>query len=136
MAELRELSEAGSLPPVLLFSLASVEATQDFYAERWPDARVVADKEKELYGAFGRRRGSLRKLFGLGVWKRGFQLWRRGYGVGKAVGDPLVMSGFFAVDWSPGSQEATITAAHDPKNAGDHPDWVAFADRKSAVPPH
>ena len=48
MAELRELSEQGKLPPVLLFSLASVEATQDFYAERWPDARVVADPKKEL----------------------------------------------------------------------------------------
>jgi hypothetical protein len=105
-------------PPVLLVSLASVEANRAFFASRWPDARVVADPQKRVFAAFGRRRGSFRQLFGLRVLARAVGALLRGHGVGRPQGDPAVMPGVFVV------RGEAVLWAHPTRNVADHPDFA------------
>ena len=121
VADLQELAKDPSFPPVLLTSLASVEASRDFLAERWPEVRAIADPERVLYDGMGRKKGSFWQLFGPGVWRRGYEAWRRGYSVGRAVGNPLVLGGVFLVD-----ESGRVLRQHEPKHAGDHPAWGSF----------
>lgn len=107
-------------PPVLLVSLASVEANRDFFARRWPEARVVADPEKVVFEAFGRRRGSLLQLLGPRVVLRACGALLRGHGVGRPVGDPTVMPGTFVV------KGAHVLWAHPTRDVSDHPDFAAL----------
>ena len=113
---LRAVANDPAYPKVALISLASVEANREFFTSRWPDARVIADPSKELFTAFGRRRGSLLQLFGPRVFAAAFRAWRRGHGVGKPSGDTLVMPGLFVVDGS------TVLWEHPFRDVGDHPD--------------
>ncbi|MFT5079549.1 MAG: hypothetical protein ACI84E_000189 [Planctomycetota bacterium] len=66
-----------------------------FLGERWPEARAVSDPNQELYPAFGLGRGRIGQLFGPRALWAGLKARR--FGVGKPVGDPLVMSGWFLV---------------------------------------
>jgi hypothetical protein len=67
-----------------------------FLGERWPEARAVSDPDQQLYSALGLGRGRLGQLFGPRVLLAGLKARR--FGVGKPVGDPLVMSGWFLVE--------------------------------------
>lgn len=98
MAELRERAEAGRLPPVLLVHMGTPEDGASFFAERWPEARAVSDASKQLYAAFGLTPGSLGQLFGARVFLAGLDAAMRGHGIGRPVGDPMMMSGWFLVD--------------------------------------
>jgi hypothetical protein len=119
--ELRKAKAAApDYPPVLLVSLASVEANREFFRERWPEARVVADPDKVIYEAFGRRRGSVRQLFGPRVLGRLLGALRRGHGVGRPQGDPTVMPGTFVV------QGPRILWAHETRDVADRPDFAAL----------
>jgi hypothetical protein len=115
-------------PDVLLVSLASVEANRQFFADRWADARVVADPDKVVFEGFGRRRGRLLQLFGPAVMVRAFGALFRGYGVGRPQGDPTVMPGVFVV------RGADVLWAQDTKHVADHPDFVELGRRFSRTP--
>jgi hypothetical protein len=115
-------------PDVLLVSLASVEANRQFFADRWADARVVADPDKVVFEGFGRRRGRLMQLFGPAVMVRAIGALFRGYGVGRPQGDPTVMPGVFVV------RGADVLWAQDTKHVADHPDFVELGRRFSRTP--
>ena len=118
---LRRASEAdASYPAVLLISLASVEANAAFFAERWPEARVVSDPDKVLYAAFGRETARLAQMLGPRVVLRALLLLFRGYGAGKPQGDPAMMPGTFVL------RGADVLFAHDPEHVGDHPDFATL----------
>lgn len=121
-------AEDAGYPDVLLVSLASVEANKDFFAGRWPDARVVADPQKVVFEGFGRRRGSLLQLLGPRVMLRAFGALLRGHGVGRPQGDPTVMPGVFVVDG------ADVLWAQDPRHVADHPDFAALGRQFSRTP--
>ena len=56
----------------------------------------IANPGRELYRAFGLKRGSLRQIFGWEVWKRGIRaVLGDGYGIGLGEGDAWQMSGAF-----------------------------------------
>lgn len=114
----RAVAADPAYPPVLLVSLASVEANAKFFAERWPDARVVADPDRVLFSAFGRRRGSLGQLFGVRVLGRALAALLRGHGVGRPQGDPTVMPGVFVV------RAGAIVWALPMRDIADHPDFA------------
>ncbi len=77
--------------------MGTPEEGEQFFADRWPEARAVSDPDKLLYRAFGLARGSVGQLLGPGVWRAGWRAFRAGHGVGRPVGDPLMMSGWFLV---------------------------------------
>src|SRR5689334_10576670 len=60
VAELKRITaEDPAYPPVLFVAQCGVPETTEFFATRWPAARVVCDPEKTLYYAMGLRRGGL-----------------------------------------------------------------------------
>ncbi|MEY2980332.1 MAG: AhpC/TSA family protein [Planctomycetota bacterium] len=115
-------------PDVVLVSLASVEANREFFAKRWPEARVVADPGKVVFDGFGRRRGGLLQLFGPAVMVRAIGALFRGHGVGRPQGDPTVMPGAFVV------RGPDVLWAQDTKHVADHPDFVELGRRFSRTP--
>ena len=75
--------------------LGSPDEGDAFLEERWPGARAASDPDQHLYSAFGLGRARLGQLLSPGVVVAGLKAMR--HGVGKPVGDPLVMSGWFLV---------------------------------------
>lgn len=100
--------------------MGSPEEGERFFAERWPEARAVSDDDKRLYRTFGLARGSLGQLFGLTVFAAGLRSIR--WGVGRPVGDPLMMSGWFLVDRS-----GAISWSHRHEHAGAERRWGELA---------
>ena len=107
---------------MLLVHLGTPEEGDAFLAPRWPEARAVSDPAQGLYEAFGLGQGSPGQLFGPRVLLAGLKAMR--HGVGKPVGNPLRMSGWFLIDdgelvWSHVHEHAgaplrfdEVTAAH------------------------
>ena len=54
---------------------------------------------------------------GVSVIRRGFAARSRGHSVGKVVGDPWMMPGWFLV------KDARVAWEHRGQHAGDHPDY-------------
>jgi hypothetical protein len=96
--ELRQRAADPATPPILLVHLASPEEGERFFAARWPEARAVSDREQRLYRGFGLGRGRFGQLFGPATLLAGITHLR--HGIGRPIGDPLVMSGWFLVDRS------------------------------------
>jgi hypothetical protein len=82
-----------------------------FLGKRWPEARAVSDPDQALYSAFDLGRGRIGQVFGPRVLWAGFKARR--FGVGKPVGDPLVMSGWFLLD------DGRVTWRHVHAHAGE-----------------
>jgi hypothetical protein len=113
--DLRKWSAGEDFPPVLFIHQGTVEQGEAFFGRVHPEARAVSDPDRELYEAFGRRRGRLRQLLGLKVWWGALRALFKGNFVGKPMGDPLMMPGTLL------AQGERILWEHDPDNAGDHP---------------
>ena len=119
--DLREVqARTPGYPPVTVVALASVEACRKFMEPRWQDVPVIADPEKQVFTGFGRRRGNLWQLFGPRGFGAAFRAWRKGHGVGRKVGDPLVMPGVFVV------QGERVLYEHRFRDVGDHPDFASL----------
>ena len=85
------------------------------------DVPRFADPDRELYDAFGLRRGNLLQLFGPTVWVRGLMATLRGHSVGKLAGDGFQMPGVFLL------HDGAIREAYRHRTAGDRPDYVGIA---------
>ena len=101
--------------------MGTPEEGEQFLAERWPEARAVSDEGKQLYAAFGLSRGSLRQVLGLNVMKAGLRSLLSGHGVGRPVGDPMQMSGWFLVRPNPSGGEVVWSDVHS--NSGVERDF-------------
>ena len=100
----------GEFAPVLLVHLGTPEDGATFFDERWPEARAVSDENEEFYEAFGLKQASIGQLISPRVWLEGFKAVRNG--VGKPVGNPMRMSGWFLID------EGSIAWSHIHEHAG------------------
>jgi hypothetical protein len=105
-------------PHVLFVHMGSPSEARDFFDGLWPEARAVSDPDKKIYDAFGLRRGGLGELFGPRIWWRGMRALSKGHGLGRPVGDPLVMPGAFLLRGS------EVLWGYRGKDAADHPDWT------------
>ena len=91
------------------------------------DLPRFADPEKELYRAFGLRRGNPRQLFGPRVWKRGLAaaapawLGGGGHGLGALQGDGLQLPGVFLL------HEGRVIGGYRHETAADRPDYRELA---------
>ncbi|MEM9381197.1 MAG: hypothetical protein AAGB93_14690 [Planctomycetota bacterium] len=95
MANLQARTREVGFPPTLLVHMGTPEQGERFLAKRWPEARAVSDPDKRLFDAFGLTHGSFAQLFGLRSWVAAVKAIK--YGVGRPIGDPLVLSGTFVV---------------------------------------
>lgn len=111
---------------VIVFTMAAPDLTATFLDDFWPEARAVSDPEQRIYRAFRLRRGNPWQLFGPGVWAAGWRAWRKKQRIGKPVGDPLQMPGWFVVE------KDRVLAQHVSRHAGDHPDLTALRERAAA----
>lgn len=100
-----------------------MEEGETFFAEFWPQARAVADPQRRFYDAFQLYAGSLRQLFGPGVWLKAVKTYRKGYRSGKPVGNPWIMPGIFLVC------RRRIVWSHRFKHVAHHPDFQAMPRR-------
>ncbi len=89
-----------------------------FFGRSWPEARVVSDATKQFYTSFGLSRGTVAQLFGPGALARGLQATFKGHGIGRPVGDPLLMPGAFLV------QQDQILWQHTYRHMGDEPNFA------------
>lgn len=76
----------------------------------------LADPQRRAYAAYGLSRGSVLQILGPRVWWRGIQAARKGFGLGKPVGDPRQMPGVFIVN-----REGKICFAYRSRDASDNP---------------
>ncbi len=107
-----------SHPPILFFHHGTADQGAAFFGRSWPEARVVSDANKQFYTAFGLSRGSAAQLFGPGALLRGLQATLKDHGIGRPVGDPLLMPGAFLV------QNDQVLWQHAYRHVGDHPDFA------------
>lgn len=123
VAELRACSEADpGFPPVLFFFMGSPREGRGFMQRNFPTARAVADPEKHFYAAFGVERGGLLQMFGPAVWRARRRAAAGGHENGERIGDVWMMPGVFRV------RSDRIVWAHEPRHAGDHPDFRRLRD--------
>ncbi len=117
----RARSEIPGFPKTVLFFQGDVAQGARFFRDRWPDAHAVADEKGVFFEGFGCRRATLRQLFGLRALGAGLRALRKGNGIGKPVGDPIVMPGALLL------QGERLVWRHEFDHAGDHPDWAEIA---------
>ena len=106
---------------VLLVHMGSAEQGREFLARRWPEARAIADPDLAIYRSLGVRRGRPGDFLHPKALLRGVRDFLGGHGVGRPIGDPIVMPAAFLLEGS------RIVDEHQFSHAGDHPDWRAFA---------
>lgn len=116
-----ELSRLARPDEVLLVGQGTPDQANEFFRGRWPEARVVSDTQRQLYPAFGLRRASLLDILSPRVLRA---FWRhKRHGVGRPVGDALLLSGAFVVE------EGACTFEHRSRTPADHPDWTELLVR-------
>ncbi|MGN6698372.1 MAG: AhpC/TSA family protein [Thermomicrobiales bacterium] len=121
MRELREVAGANpAYPPILFVHQGTVEDAQTFFKAFWPAVRGIADPDRQLYRAFGIKRGSLRELASPDVIACAVRARAHGNRGGKPVGDPRLMPGLFLVAGD------RILWQHRYRHFGDQPDFAAL----------
>lgn len=116
----KRIEEAGV--HIVLVHMSSRDKFRKF-AERYdvPDLDHVTNPNRDLYRAFGLKRGSLRQLFGWEVWKRGIQAGLgEGHGIGAVQGDSTQMPGTFLI-W-----KGEVLRSHRHFLASDRPNYFLF----------
>lgn len=112
---MEELSRLARPDEVLLVAQGTPEQADEFFRGRWPEARVVSDTDRRLYPAFGLRRAGLTDLLSPKVIAA---FWRnKRHGVGRPVGDTLLLSGAFVV------ADGALVFEHRSEHPADHPSW-------------
>lgn len=125
----RQAGESPSFPEVIVFTMADPEATARFLESFWPEARAVSDPGQEIYRAFRLRRGNLWQLFGPHVFVAAFRALFKRQAIGRPVGDPLQMPGFFLVEGD------RVLWTFVSRHAGHHPDLAALPRTVAEVRP-
>lgn len=108
-------------PRVVFVHLGDLDRAGEFFGEYWPGACAISDVDKALYGEFGLARGSVGQLCGPRALACGVRAMLQGHGIGRPVGDPLMMPGLFLV-----SPQGRILRRHLFAHIGDHPDFSSF----------
>jgi hypothetical protein len=102
---------------VLFFAQGDTAQTEDFFADVWPTARVVADLPQTFYRAFGVKQAGWRQLFGPEVVACGVRATAGGNMLSKPTGDTKTMPTAVLV------HAGHIVWRWDARHVGDHPNW-------------
>ena len=121
MRALREVAEANpAYPPILFVHQGTVEDANTYFKAFWPAARAIADPDRQLYRAFGIKRGTARELASPDVVACAVRSRIHGNRGGKPVGDPRLRPGLFLVAGD------RILWQHHYRHIGDQPDFAAL----------
>lgn len=121
----RQIEENGTR--LVLVHMGSEQQGARFF-ERYGLETVpqISDPKRNLYRAFGLRRGTLSDLFGPKVWIRGFEAAILGrHGVGRLVGDGFQMPGAFLLF------HGEVVRSYRHQSAADRPDYMALVTGRS-----
>lgn len=113
--------EAGGTRIALVTMVDDASAEELFRGHGLADVERFSDPAQSLYRQFGLELASLRKLFGLKTWWRGFVAVLRGHGFGKVRGNVYQMPGTFLV------HQGNIVTAFRNRTPSDRPDYAAIA---------
>jgi peroxiredoxin len=120
-AQRRDIELEGAAIALVHMSPAE-EAEEIFNKYQLNNVIRIEDTEQELYRAFHLSRGSLRRLFGIKVWVRGFIAGvLRGHGLGPRMGDVAQMPGVFLV------YNGEVVREFRHISPADRPDYVSMA---------
>jgi len=123
----REAIEREGVTPAFVGMMEESALGEFLEAYGLGDLPRFADPDRELYRAFGLRRGSPRQLFGPRVWKRGLAaaapswLGGGGHGLGALQGDGLQMPGVFLL------HEGRVVGGYRHETVADRPDYRELA---------
>lgn len=95
LASHRQTLADNGLQPVLVHMGTAEEGSAFFSTYGLDDLPAISNPDGTLYRAAMLRRGTLGQLFGLNVWRRGWQA--RQHGVGALQGDGFRLSGYAVV---------------------------------------
>jgi hypothetical protein len=104
---------------VLFVALGTPEEAARFFADLWPEARVICDPGRELYRGFGLGEGSLGQLIGPSVWGAGLRALLGGHVAGLPGREVRQLSGAVLVE------DGRVVWRHEARHAGDLPDFRA-----------
>lgn len=99
---------------------ASIEDADKFFAKRWDSAPAIADRDGDLFRAFGLGKGTFSQLVGLRAIGRAFVAMFKGHFIGKPTGNETQMPGAFLL------RDHKVLWAHRATHTGDHPDIAAM----------
>ena len=122
LARERESIEMSGTQIVLVHM--SPDRTAERFLARYgmADVERISDPQRQLYRAFGLRRGALSQVFGWRVWLRGFDAGiLHGHGVGKLQGDGFQMPGVFLMT------DGQLVRSFRHLNASDRPDYAKIS---------
>jgi len=130
IADLREMCERdpGFPRPLLLFQGSPIEG-RALLRRYWPQARAIADPDREFYEGFGVGRGGLLEMFRPAVWIAKSRAESKGHRNGPRSGDIWRMPGAFL------TRDDEILWAHEYRHAADHPDYARIAEIARATQP-
>lgn len=120
-ARLRPSLDAAGTQLAFVHLGTEAEAAEFMKTYGFQDLPRVSDPEMRLYRAFMLRRFRWWQLFDVGTWIRGWQSLKSGNRQGKAVGDPLQLSGAFLVSGG------RILGSFRQNVASDRPDLESLA---------
>ena len=125
LEDIERIARAHNAELVLVHMLGS--GTETRYLAGHGDVTRIADPQRELYRAFGLKKGGIRELLGLRVWWLGLISIFKGCGVGHLAGDGRQMPGAFLF------HHGRIIASQLAKSAADLPDLSRLFE--NGVPP-
>lgn len=91
------LEEFGDVEVVVIF-FSGPEYVAAYQAERLHPMTVLVDEERASYRAYGFRRGSVRRVWGLRTWRAYARLLRAGRRFERPTEDTLQLGGDVVVD--------------------------------------
>jgi hypothetical protein len=84
------------------------------------DVPRISDPSGEIYRSFGLRRFTIASMLTGFVWKRGMEGFKKGHGVGMAVGDTLRGGGVFLL------KDGKIVAERRLNSVAERPDYSSM----------
>jgi hypothetical protein len=126
--DLQEISSKDpSYPAIIFVYQGSAKAGEEFFGKFWKEARAIADRPKRFYNAFRLQQGSFVQLLGPRVWVRGIEAAAKGNFIGKPLGDPLVLPGYFLI------YDNQIIWQYLSQHSADHPDFHQLKENLPAT---
>jgi hypothetical protein len=99
-----------------MVGMGTPEAAARFKDRYAPNVRLIVDRRKETYRAFGLKRGSVGEIVGPKVWLPGVKALATGQVVRRARQDPYQLGGAALVDTS-----GDVAYAYRAATSADHP---------------
>ena len=111
---LRRAAEETPERPTLIVHQGTPAEARDFLEDRWPEARSVSDPRRRLSHAMGLQRASAGQLLGPAVLRAALRNAR--HGIGKPMGDPMLLAGSYVFH---GGEVVAAAPAEDVATAPD-----------------